>query len=192
MLFQTPNTFAGLGAITKLQIEREFAMRGVFVEDAAYTEPYSEPYSEAYTEPVTTWQPEPEIPAYTQPYTEPQYEPEPIVDIDWNRLWDILPSPDQPVVIVPGGEIATDPWVPNYPYIPGPELREEFTAPFTEELTLPLTDIGTPEAEKAQSKLPLIVGAALVVWAAATRKKKPKARKGTTWRTAKTNRKAAA
>lgn len=141
MIFQMPvekSSSYALGRITTDDIESEIRKRGIYVVEPMLTRPAPVPLDEP---PSMYILPEPD---YTLPA--------------------ILPRPVTPVVILPDGLVimpGLQPWLPEYPTPPEPELIDLYTPPYEEERIMPLTPTVVPEA-KPESKVALVLIIAVV------------------------------
>lgn len=145
MIFQNAvetSSSHAFGRITTDAIEREIRIRGIYVIESVPI---------THEPPVVLGEP-------------------PTAIITPAILPEILPRPEDKVVVLPGDrekERELIPWLPRYPIVPEPELEELYTPPYTEELIMPLTPTVGPEA-KPESKVALILIIGIVALVALT------------------------
>lgn len=158
-------TSPGLGAITIEGIEAEIIRRGIYVQEQA---------------PVNILPALPEEIPGDIPFDPSDFVPlpEPVGPFVTFPEPDVLPWPEEPVVVLPGdgGPMPVlTPWIPQFPYLTEPDLTAVYTEPYTEESIFPLTPLELPEGEApSKSKTSLIVGAVVLAIVALSGGKKRK------------------
>lgn len=108
---------------------------------------------------------------YPEPVT-----PLPLPTVPIHReIPEVLPRPETRVVVIRDDILPRrEPWLPTYPFVTAPELKEFYTPPYTEELFMPLTPVIIPEAAKAASRVGLVLIIVVLGLAALTNNKKGK------------------